>query len=265
MKYLVFLSCFALIACEHATQTTSGREYLSSVEQYKRNTAQNAMAADSDMSDLLKQVASVEPTLRFPARIGLARVDKGQLTNIPAAEIEAWMTSKENLGKEFGEFIPVSPLIAQMVTQSVNFYGGEKPYGNRDVISEIRLAAARQHLHAVLIYEVYSKSEESKNVLAVADWTIIGGYILPSRMEKADGYAKAMLIDVIQGYPYGTAEHIVTNKKSMSSSWGWGSEHRYDGSKLGDAVKTQAAVELTTEVEAMFKELKEKLDTQDMR
>lgn len=211
---LIFILSFVLTACSQTTQTTSGRAYL---DQYQYadtdSVGENTQGLTFDQQ--VREVAKVEPILKFPARIGLARIDRGRLTAVPGDEIEAWMETREKLGDKFGEFIPVNPLIANMVSQSVDLK-------NYNVINKIRLGAARQHLDAVLIYEVYSKSETNKNALAVADLTIIGGYLLPSRAETTEGFATALLIDVLQGYPYGTAQASVDKQKAISSTWGWG-------------------------------------------
>ena len=146
--------------------------------------------------------------------------------------------------------MPVHPLVADMASASVKLK-------NTHVINRIRLGAARQHLDAVLIYEVYSKSEINKNALSLADITIIGGFLLPSRSENIEGFATALLIDVLQGYPYGTAQSSVDKQTAISSTWGWGSGQRKVS--LPKKAKSQAAIQLTEEVMNMFTSLKEQL------
>ena len=241
---LLFIS-----GCSHYVQTTSGDEYL---EKYASLTPGNSNESTGDdnagFTDILKKSAQIEPTLRFPARIGLARIDNGRLSAIPEAEIEAWYETKESLGKGFGEFIPISPLIANMAAATV--YQSDN-YRIDNTINKVRLGAARQHLDAVLVYEVYSRSSSKSNILAIANLTIIGGYILPSKLIKAEGFANAMLIDVLQGYPYGTAQ-VIVDKDEISTAWGT-SEHI---DSIKDKVKTSAAIKLMDEIEDMFKELR---------
>ncbi len=84
---------------------------------------------------------------------------------------------------------------------------------------EGQLGAARQYLDAVLIYEVFSRENSESNILTVRILTIIGGYILPSKAVAIEGFANALLIDVLQAYPYGTASATL-DKKEMTTSFG---------------------------------------------
>ena len=241
-----------LTACTSHIQTTSGKSYL---ERYQNTPAnqEDTQPGDSNtgksIEQLITKVASVEPVLKFPARIGLARIDQGQLSNIPDKEMEAWAKNRNNLSKGFGEFVPLNTMIAKMVTDSVT---QRNSYQNYEVMNMIRLGAARQHLDAVLIYETYSRTDTQSNILSVANLTIIGGYILPSKAIEAEGFANAMLIDVVQGYPYGTAEVILKKESRHTSTWG--SSGRANA--FSEKVKTKAAVKLTKEVETMFNNLR---------
>lgn len=251
MKALLclFLSLY-LTACTTHTQTTSGQSYL---DKYKNVPTLATTNEDNiNIEAQIRQAAQVEPILSFPARIGLARIDNGRLSNIPGEEIEAWIKTRDKLGKDFGEFIPLSPLVTNMVSSSVESQNNSRI---NNVINKIRLGAARQHLDAVLIYETYSKSDRQSNFLSIANITIIGGYILPSKAIEAEGFANAMLIDVIQGYPYGTAEVILDKEEMYTSSWG--SQERQH--KFSEKVKTKAAIKLAGEAERMFMLLRAEL------
>jgi hypothetical protein len=124
-----------------------------------------------------------------------------------------------------------------------------------EVIAKIRLGAARQHLDAVLLYEVYGKSSRSSNPLSVADLTILGAYLSPGQTLEAEGYAKALLLDVRNGYPYGTAEGIAT-KQGLSTRVG-ADERQKNLYQLTVIAATKA---LALEVEKIFVDLKQKLN-----
>ncbi|MFK8067935.1 MAG: hypothetical protein AB8D52_06800 [Gammaproteobacteria bacterium] len=247
-------------ACSTHVQTTSGQSYLEKYDQTLDDYAKSPKAKNNEntksshsrsIDQLVRQTAVVEPTLVFPARIGVARIDHGRLTTIPAIEIEAWEQSRKQLGEEFGEFVPVNPMTANMVASSKTYqdsYGYDKHV--RDVISVIRLGAARQHLDAVLIYEVYSRENSNSNYLSIANLTILGAYILPSKAVTTEGYANAMLIDVIQGYPYGTVDAAL-DKSEMTSTFGVSQKRRV----LSDEIKAEVTIKLVEEVEEMFKDL----------
>lgn len=264
MKYILATLVFslALLGCQSTVQTTSGSEYLSKYKEVPVSPGTQAYAYDSSrpgeirsIDQRIRDVAAVEPVLRFPARIGLARIDNGILTNIPAAETESWNKARDRLGNGFGEFVPVNPMIAKMV-------GGNRPSHYEDrvssVIDGIRLGAARQHLDAVLIYEVISKENSRSNILALADASIIGGFILPSTQHDAEGLGNAILIDVVQGYPYGTINTVVEKESRITSSWGWGT-NKADEEEFSNKVKAKATEQLADEAYDMFMKLRAEL------
>lgn len=247
-KILSFVSIIICLAgCQSTTQTTSGQAYLA------KHPVTPSGKEEASFEDQLRKAASVEPTLTFPARIGLARIDGGRLIAVPANEADAWIALRDKLGKNFGEFVPLSPLVAHMVESSV--VSDRKNIG--DVMNEIRLGAARQHLDAVLVYEVYTKTDTNSNILSIADLTIVGGFLLPSKTTEAQGFADAMLIDVMQGYPYGTVSTTVDKEDVVSSRWGWGSDSAK--AELNDHIKQEAAIKLSYEVDNMLHKLASEL------
>ncbi len=237
-----------LSGCSQTTQTTSGQSYLSQYQDVVHQ-EQSIGINSSNINQKVREVAAIEPILKFPARIGIARIEDAQLTNIPGEEMEAWLKVRHNLGGEsLGEFVVVNPMVADLASSSVNM-------SSTSLVNKIRLGAARQHLDAVLLYEVYSKTDSKTNFLAIADITIIGGYILPSEQVEAEGFANAMLIDVIQGYPYGTADITIDKETALTPS-----NYEYEKEKKQSSiVKTKAAIALAPEVETMIRELKYKL------
>ncbi|MEO0991337.1 MAG: hypothetical protein AAFX00_10360 [Pseudomonadota bacterium] len=85
MKYTasIFILGFAA-ACSPEIQTTSGQAYLAA-----------APIGDPEIA----KAAAVEPNLSFPARVGLVRPVYGQVTTIPRAEMDLYVSGmSENLG-----------------------------------------------------------------------------------------------------------------------------------------------------------------------
>ncbi|MEM1224013.1 MAG: hypothetical protein AAGH40_14790 [Verrucomicrobiota bacterium] len=240
------LGCLILTGCNQTTQTTSGTDYISKYPN-------NPTARTSSIDEEVKEIASVEPILQFPARIGVAKIFQGELVNLHEEEALAWQEARSELGSDFGEFIPVSPLIAEMVYTAPSQQG--KPDA-KEVVRKIRLAAARQHLDAVLIYEVFSKSSEQTLSTSIAYWTIIGAYVVPSEQVETVGYANALLLDVRNGYPYGTAT-ATASMKDVNTLIG-----HYD-QKRRQEMTTQiaASLNLVPETVEMFRTLKGKLPT----
>jgi len=252
---VLVIVCIFLASCSTTTQTTSGRSYL---QKYSDLTASPDSASPGKgtrvpFAEKMRQVASVEPTLTFPARIGLARIENGRLSTIPGNEMEAWVKLGEKLGPEYGQLVPVNQLVVAMLEDSE---AGKccRNYENsvEKVIQKIRLAGARQHFDVVLIYEVFSKDNRQVNFLTIADLSIIGGFILPSRALEAEGFGNAILIDIFQGYPYGTIDVTVDKEEIMSTYWGENNNKR----ALSDKVKTQAALKMANEAEAMVRKLR---------
>ncbi len=252
-RFFVTLTLIATVfltsSCSRTTQTTSGASYLDRYNDYRL--IPRSEDSQASINDLVREVAAVEPILRFPARIGIARVADRRLTTIPGEEMEYWLGVRDTLGDSFGEFVPVNPMIANLAAESVNL----NRHDDLALINEIRLGSARQHLDAVLIYEVFSLTESNRNLLKIADLTIIGGYLLPSEQVEAEGFANAILIDVMQGYPYGTADVVVDKETSFTPS-----NYKYSTKNdLSSLVMTKAVSALSEEVEGMMQQLKSEL------
>ncbi|MEP3890486.1 MAG: hypothetical protein ABJN69_08450 [Hellea sp.] len=243
-KHLMLaVGALSLCACSTTTQYTSGKDYLARYDKDAAVLSANAGSIDADV----RSIASVEPSLEFPARIGLARIERGKLISVPQDESLAWSSLHFRLGPSFGDFVPVSPLITSMVSKS------EKGTPNaRTIVENIRRGSARQHLDYVLIYEVSDTSDQNRNALQVADLSILGLFVLPSRNVKVDSTATAMLIDVRNGYPYGSATAFA-ERKAVSTSMGASGRK----AKLKDKARVMAVEELTSEVETFMFELRD--------
>ena len=235
------------IGCQsHSVQMTSGKKYLSNYSNYDP-TETNA----SELNEEVKAIASIEPSIQFPSRIGLVKLFNGRITNLSVKEIEAWEESRSTMGATFGDFIPVSPMIAEMVftPRKTNGKSKESP---SDIFRKVRLGAARQHLDHVLIYEVFSETKTTKLASSVANWTIIGGYFVPSREIETSGFANALLLDVRNGYPYGTASATL-NATEFSAS----QTYRDNSRNLADKNQVSTVIKLIPEVQKMMKKLME--------
>lgn len=252
-KILVLGLATMLTACETHTQTTSGRDWLAA---YPETKAEAASAGGIDAQ--VRSVAAVEPTLRFPARIGIARLDRSGLAAVPPDEAVQWTQAASRLGPQFGEFVPISPMIASMVEVPVT--RDTRAGLAHHTIETIRLAAARQHLDAVLIYEVDGTSDSKDNPLSLGEWTLIGAFVLPSQDVKAVGVAQAMLLDVRNGYPYGTIQSSADDKSRSTRI-----ESRDTGSRLREEVMANAVAKLTGEAEEMMRKLKPELAALDTK
>ena len=256
MRPLIFvlflIAAVTFSACSSHVQTTSGAKYLAAYAESANDPKRKGAKRITDA--VVRKAAAVEPILRFPARLGLARMEGGRLTGIPQSEAALWHDlARKN--RHLGNFVPISPIIAAFTTSVVGAKRNNPGCRYRgcdavDVVSKIRLGAARQHVDAVLIYEVGSNSSKENTFLAFADLTIIGGAILPTRSIKAQGVAQALLLDVRNGYPYGTAS-AEADLSSLSISWG--SDERQ--ASLREKASLKVVTNLLPEVETMFRKL----------
>jgi len=277
---LLAATALFLAGCSHTVQTTSGAEYLSkysTVESEPVFNVSSTFTAPSDKTDvrivsveksdyrikavseteLIRQAASVEPLLTFPARFGLARIEDGKLTTIPEDEAVAWSRMSRSFNG-LGSFTPVDPIIVQFTSNSlpptasqvyVN-YDGEHRFHAHDLLSKVRLGAARQHLDAVLIYEVGMGEKSDRRPLTAIKLKALGTTILSDRTLDAAGAAKAILLDVRNGYPYGTAQI----EKDLSDHYKpWYSNNTRKVSR--EVARKSIAAALVPEVRDMFRSL----------
>lgn len=189
-------------ACTQTVQTTSGLAYL----------ADRGPVSDSAIA----QAAAGEPTLSFPAKIGIARVIGHYITAPTQAEL-ALLTQIRPTPDPLGEFIPVSPLLAQTLT----FEHGET------TIRKVQLTAARQHLDYVLIY-VLSREGNGFN---------------------ATGRAGILMMDVRSGYVYATASTAANVAGLGSIRRGWGDRI------LSDAAAAKLVQTALPDIDAIFQNL----------
>ncbi|MEL6585978.1 MAG: hypothetical protein AAFY65_05990 [Pseudomonadota bacterium] len=211
-----------LTSCSPTVQTTSGAAYL-------------AQAPISDPA--IRQAAAVEPNLRFPARIGIARVVNGRLTLAPPEEAALFAEFTRRHGA-MGEWVPVSPLIEGMLATDTNL----------PVAQRLRRTAARQHLDYLLVYELGARSARTADTpFALADVTLIGGAILPTRATRAIGIGNAAFLDVRNGYPYGTVS-TTEDLSGLARSFGT----RRAEQRLQDRATRKVAQTLLPEVDEML-------------
>ena len=231
-------AALTMAGCTTTSQYTSGEDYLA------RYPTAVATTGSSDTDISVRKIAAVEPDLKFPARIGLARIERGALVGVPIDEAQSWTRAAETLGTGFGELIPVSPLVANMVSS-------RKTQHETAVVDHIRRGAARQHLDYVIAYEVLDAAESDGNALRLADLTVLGLFVLPSRNLKAEASASAILLDVRNGYPYLTGSTFA-DKKGISTVVGKGD--RKD--KLRNAARRVAVAQIADEFAEGLRDLK---------
>jgi len=247
MMLMLALSIITGCAVRH-TQDTSGQSYLSSfqADPYKPKKLKG-IDEDLTINQEVIRAASIEPILKFPARIGLAKFENGKLVDISPRDWSDWNVLTEKHQK-LGDFVALNVLGTGGVNNGyVRFRGG------RYNIEALRVAAAKQHLDALLIYEVDASSRDYRNALSVVDLTLVGGAVLPTRTINVESHARALLIDVRNGYPYGVASSEETFKK-----YGTSFNAREQSVLAKDEALFQSYEKLFPQIEEVFEELLDK-------
>ena len=268
MRFILSATAMAVLlsACEANTQLSSGGSYLEGYDRYVVQGGSEGATRDEatakSLNAKVRKAAAVEPRLAFPARIGLARIEYGRLAPVPPAETDAWLGLAERLSPWLGEFVPISPLVASFASAEVapgegagdersDYFRYDRRYDPTDrVVQQIRLGAARQHVDYVLVYEVLGNSNNEMTPLSVVDLSIVGAFLFPSRVLEATSTANAILIDVRNGYPYGTARGAAEDSRLSPNA---GSTDRRRNLFL--RTKAAAVVDLTKHVETMARDL----------
>ena len=263
IRVLAPLAALALVSGCYSAQTTSGRGYLDrwNAAQGERPVAE-ITAEEAGFEETLRAAASVEPLLRFPARLGIARLHNGRLSAIPPGEGAYWLALREG-AQGYGEFVEISPLAASFAltaaaAQPAGAASRPRPYGSAPMpaglhpIQQIRIGAARQHVDAVFVYEVFTKTDRRGTPLvsSILDLTVIGGLFIPNRKVDIEAFAQTALIDVRNGYIYGEARGTADQSLVVTTL---GGRDRTD--HKADIAAEAAVAEMMGEVGAMLAEL----------
>ncbi len=233
---LIALILLALATCGPNIQTTSGADFI-------------AATPPSFIDEDIAKAAAVEPNLRFPARIGIARIVNGSLT-LPPAEETALFADIAERNSRYGEFVPISPLIMAMTGSNATGINRHQSGTAAAAIQQIRLASARQHLDYVIIYEIGARSRTGNTPFALADVTLVGGMLLPTRNISVAGIGAAAFVDVRNGYPYGTTQ-VAADLSGFSRT--------FQADRRSNELRAQATLKvaeaLVPDIETMLSEL----------
>ena len=248
MRFIRLMLVLSLVGGCTGTQMSSGAEYLAVRPEY-------SPASGTDLDKAVLHAANVEPLLRFPARLGLARISGGQFVPVPPREADAWIAFAQSHA-QFGEFVPISPLVGELTAAAAGY---TTKYGSSPIVP-IRLGAARQHVDAVLVYTVGGSSTDKMSPLSVLDLTIIGAYFVPSRSIEATAVASALLFDVRNGYPYGTMSATSGRTGFVPNA---GSTQQSQGLQVDAQV--DAVGKLTGEVDKVLTNLRTELQDNELK
>lgn len=217
IRTLLLPPLLLLAACaDGSVQTSSGAEYLRAAGPAPSTPDPVILTRGADGAEplstptvsteaMVRQAAAVEPLLTLPARLGIARIENGRLTLIPAREAAIWDALRARR-PELGAPATVDPFIAEQALRSATPTEAlRRRRDSQDMLTRIRVGAARQHMDAVLIYEVGRRGAAKGALSRLRDLSVLGGQPLAASEDEAQAVARAVLIDVRNGYPYAAA------------------------------------------------------------
>ncbi|MBE2214697.1 MAG: hypothetical protein IAE82_12570 [Opitutaceae bacterium] len=177
----------------------------------------------------------------MPARIGIARIEDGRIMPIPGDEWTTWRALQSRLTPALGELSPVTAVVAQSLTTAPV---SRTPH---DAITHLRLAAAREHLDAILLYEITTTHSMEQTELSLLDATIVGAWWFPVHKSHLAAHASATLIDVRSGLSYGSA---IGHASDVCSAALLGSEEKRIRQRM--TTVRQSVDALATEVDGLM-------------
>jgi len=276
----VSTAVLVVAACGHDIQTTSGKSY---VERFKQDaqsagTAKNLLALEpgparpatpvlagdtaktSDTSgqpsldELVLRAAQVEPLIRFPARIGVVKIERGEMSGPGSETADAWRQLAESMKGSIGELVPINPLLARATASAVKFPA--KNFSQLDnTLALARIGAGRQHLDAMIVYQVVGGADSSETLASILDYTIVGSFLIPTHAIEAEAFAVAAIIDVRNGYHYATVT-ATGQDNDLAVNWSTGSARR---EATRSAVR-DAEINLAKQVDKALSDLKAQLN-----
>lgn len=197
-----------------------------------------------DLDQRAAAAASARPSFSLPARIGIARIENGVITPIPPEEWTTWQALRQQMSPAIGELSPVTALVAQSLTT-----GGVSGTPH-DAITHLRLAAAREQLDLILLYDVSTVHTLERTEASFLDITIVGAWAFRTHKSHATAHASATLIDVRSGLSCGSA---IGNATDVCSAALLGSEEKLYRQRA--LVMRRAVSTLSTEVGGLMDRL----------
>ena len=233
-------ACYATTTGGNYSAPSITREQaLADIAKAEQQAKDGDLRVDAEVDALYK----LKPTLNFPARIALTKVQHNRLVKPTDPEIAQFQQLAEKLGAEFGEFVVVDPVMADLAAETVNA-------AKRDPRSDLRRAAALLKADYTLAYSVDSRSRSEQNALSLTDLTIVGMWIAPTRNVSAEAVAQAAIVDVRTGLPLGSTSAEADSQgvsRAISES-----ENRYERAQVAE---TEALSALAIEVEGLSRQL----------
>jgi len=197
-----------------------------------------------DLDQRAAAAASARPSFSLPARIGIARMEHGVITPIPPEEWTIWQALRQQMSPTIGELSPVTAIVAQSLTT------GGLSRTPHDAITNLRLAAAREQLDIILLYDVSTVHTLERTEASFLDITIVGAWAFPTHKSHATAHASATLIDVRSGLSCGSA---IGNAADVCSAALLGSEEKLHRQRA--LVMRRAVTSLSTEVGGLMNRL----------
>jgi len=118
LKILQILPVAALVtACMSENELRSGTDFLTG---YSTAAPLQSAAEQANKPLTPDEALEIEPSLHFPIKIGLARIEGSWLMPIPAEEYKLWADLAKKLGDRYGQFVVIAPVGNEVYEHSVD-------------------------------------------------------------------------------------------------------------------------------------------------
>lgn len=161
-----------------------------------------AHAAEPDTDDALLDVpafADEEPDIRFPACIGIARIENGAVTPIPLGEAGAWDEQFDLLGDAVGRTVDV------LMTSSAD---------PGQAVADIRADGQEAGLDYVVVYEVAYDEARQTDPSAIERLRVFPTFEGEDTSQPGRAAGAAVLLDVADGRMYGVASAVTRDNEA---------------------------------------------------
>ena len=144
----------------------------------------------------IERLLALKPSSPVPAKVLLYEIPSTRESHIRSAR--KMLRLRKETGEAMKTALEKTGLFAQIDFLPELYLPDGIPGG----LKALRLAAARAHADALLLYSTEAGYEREPNALAALYITVVGAFLVPGTDAAATAVSKAVLIDVRTGYIY---------------------------------------------------------------
>ncbi|MFH1732153.1 MAG: hypothetical protein ABIF82_10970 [Planctomycetota bacterium] len=200
MVAVVSVACLGGCAIQSRKPTYKGSAFHRIIVAETRPQGLGATMTEKEVQAEVDRLLALRPAAAAPSNVLLFEVESSGVSNIASP------TKLLTLRKETSEAMKAA-LEETGLFQGIDFLPDVYLPADRPAdLKTLRIAAARAHADALLIYSTEAGYEERVNALGVFYPTIVGAFVVPASRGSSIAVSKAVLVDVRTGYIYRVLE-----------------------------------------------------------